>query len=269
MAKDYYNAPWRKLAIAVYAPPSEGKVYGTYEIDVTEMLAYIKKKKEEGTRLTVTNFVTAALARSLAEDAPEMNCFVQRGKLVPREDANVCVSVARKGKKGMTGLVIPKTYEMSVTEIAEYQQNRLQQKRSGKEKGTFGAKKIIAKIPWPFRRPIFKFVKWWAFEMGFKIPFLKIGRDPFGSIMLTNIGTYGLSTGMVALFPIGKLPAVIAMGKIEEKPVAIDGEVKIRSMLPLTGTFDHRIVDGAKIGDLANGIIDRLANPAELDRPNR
>lgn len=269
MSKNPYESPWRKLAIAVYGAPNEGKVYGTYEIDVSKMLDYIEKKKDEGTRITVTNFVTAALARSLYEDAPEMNCFVQRGKLVPREDANVCVSIARKGGKGMTGLVIPKTHEMSVSEIAEYQQNRLSQKRSGKEKGTFGAKNAIAKVPWPFRRPVFKFVKWWAFEMGFKIPFVKIGRDPFGSIMLTNIGTFGLETGMVALFPIGKLPAVIAMGKIKEKPVAVDGEVKIRPMLPLTGTFDHRIADGGKIGDLANGIIDRLKNPAKLDQHNK
>jgi hypothetical protein len=55
--------------------------------------------------------------------------------------------------------------------------------------------------------------------------------------MITNIGTFGLSYGMVALFPIGKIPAVITMGKIEENPVVIDGEIKIRKMLPLDRHF--------------------------------
>ena len=32
------------------------------------------------------------------------------------------------------------------------------------------------------------------------------------------------------------------------------GEIVIRTILPLTGTFDHRIVDGGQIGKLARGI---------------
>jgi pyruvate dehydrogenase E2 component (dihydrolipoamide acetyltransferase) len=50
------------------------------------------------------------------------------------------------------------------------------------------------------------------------------------------------------------VPAVIVLGKIEEKPVVRKGEIVIRTILPLTGTFDHRIVDGAQIGKLARGI---------------
>jgi len=86
--------------------------------------------------------------------------------------------------------------------------------------------------------------------------------------MVTNIGSFGLSYGMVALFPIGKIPAVVTMGKIEEKAVVIDGEIKIRKMLPLTGTFDHRIVDGAQAGVLTMGVVNRLKDPKKLDSPN-
>ena len=44
------------------------------------------------------------------------------------------------------------------------------------------------------------------------------------------------------------------LGKVEEKPVVRRGEITVRTILPLTGTFDHRIVDGAQIGKLARGI---------------
>ena len=55
------------------------------------------------------------------------------------------------------------------------------------------------------------------------------------------------------------------LGKIEEKPVVRDGEIVIRTILPLTGTFDHRIVDGAQIGKLARGIKRNFRKPEWLD----
>jgi len=61
----------------------------------------------------------------------------------------------------------------------------------------------------------------------------------------------------------------VTMGRVMEKPVVIDGKICIRSMLPLTGTFDHRIVDGAQAGILANCAIRRLQDPEELARPNK
>jgi len=260
------TSPWRKLSIAIYGAPLEGKVYGTYEVDVTDMMAYIKKRKEEGVRLTVTQFVVAAMGKALFEDAPEVNCYVRRGKIVYRDSADVFISVLKKTGNGQTGMVIKEVQNKSVTEIAEYVDARLEAKREGKEKGFFTLVKKLAKVPWPFRKMVLKMITWWIFDMEFPVPGMKKQSSPFGSIMLTNIGTFGLKTGMVALFPIGKLPGVITMGKAEETPVVIDGEIKIRTILPLTGTFDHRMVDGAQIGKLARGMQDRLKYPELLDQ---
>ncbi len=269
MKKLHKTNSWRDLAIIAYKAPSDSKIYGTFDADVTEVVKYIEKKRKEGIRLTITHFVTAALARTLYEDIPDINCFIRRGKVVMREDANVFIAVSVGEGKEMSGLVIPKTQELSATEISKIITEGAVKKRKGKESGVFAAKDIISKIPHLLRRPVFLFIKWWIVDLGLYMPFLKIPPDPFGSIMLTNIGTLGLTTGMVALFPIGKLPAVIAMGKIEKKPVVIDDEIKIRSILPLTGTLDHRIVDGAQAGVLAKGAIGRLQKPEELNKPNR
>lgn len=262
------NNPWRRLAIATYAAPKDSRIYGTFEADVTAVMEYIAARKQAGQRLSITHFVCAAIARTLYEDIPEINCYVRRGGVVPRENADVFVSINVGGHE-MTGMVIRKCQELSATEIAEILQKAAQEKRAGVESGAFAAKDKLVKIPWPFRRWLFLLIKWWLFDLGLPFPFLKIPPDPFGSIMLTNIGTFGLQFGMVALFPIGRLPAVITMGRVIEKPVVIDGEIRIRSILPLTGTFDHRIVDGAQAGILTMGAMRRIQNPAELDRPNR
>ncbi|HDN58971.1 MAG TPA: hypothetical protein ENF20_03350, partial [Candidatus Marinimicrobia bacterium] len=64
-----------------------------------------------------------------------------------------------------------------------------------------------------------------------------------------------------------RVPAVIMIGKIQDKPWVVNGEIKIRSILPFGGTFDHRIVDGAQIGKFVMGAAKRLSNPEELDKP--
>jgi pyruvate dehydrogenase E2 component (dihydrolipoamide acetyltransferase) len=265
MAKKFKTDPWRKTAITIYGPPKDGKVYGTYEVDASPLLEFIKRKKDQGIRITVTNMVTAALSRAIYYDVPEMNCFVRRGKLVKRDDVDVFLAVAQPGKN-VTGIIIRKAQEKTVTEIAEYQQKKLERTYSGKKK-SFGIQHSIARIPWPFRSFFVKFIKWWVFTNGFRLPFVKMRPNAFGSISISNIGVFGLSTGYLALLPIANLPAIIAMGQIKDKPVVVDGEIVIRPMLPISGTFDHRIVEGDKIGLLKNGAEKRLLHPELLDEP--
>jgi pyruvate dehydrogenase E2 component (dihydrolipoamide acetyltransferase) len=268
MVKKYKTSPWRKTAIAIYKPPRDGKVYGTYEVDATAMLDFIKKKKEQGIRITVTNVVTSAIARALYHDVPEMNCFVRRGKLIQRDHVGVFLAVARKGKS-VTGFVIPKAETMTVTEIAAYQQKKLDNAYD-KKKNKFNIAGSIGKIPWPFRGLVVKFIKWWVFDQGFYLPFFKIPRnEPFGSISLSNIGVFGLPIGYLALWPIANLPAALTMGIIQEKPVVINGEIVIRPMLPVSGTFDHRITEADKIGFFKDAVEKRLLDPETLDQPGK
>ena len=69
---------------------------------------------------------------------------------------------------------------------------------------------------------------------------------------------------MLALMPAAKIPCVVVLGKIEEKPVIRDGEIAIRTILPLTGTFDHRIVDGKEAVTFLVRVKECIENPARL-----
>jgi len=267
MKNKFHTSNWRKTAISIYKPPADGKIFGTYEVDATEILRYIEEKKKQGKRITVTNLVTSALAQALYDDVPEVNCFVRRGKLVQRDHVDVFISVAQKGKN-ITGIIIPKAESLTVEEIAAYQDEKLQKTYSGK-KDSFKIKDTIGKIPWPLRGVIVSFIKWWLFDMGFKLPFVKLKKDPFGSIALSNIGIFGLTAGYMALFPIAHLPAAFSMGAITEKPAVVNKEITIRPFLPISGTFDHRIMEADKIGILKDGVEKRLLNPTLLDMRNK
>lgn len=64
-----------------------------------------------------------------------------------------------------------------------------------------------------------------------------------GTFTITNIG----SIGGVWATPVINWPecAILALGKICEKAIPINGKIEIRKMLPMSLSFDHRIIDGA------------------------
>ena len=109
-------------------------------------------------------------------------------------------------------------------------------------------------------------MKWITVDMGIEIRGLGLSAHSFGSFVISDIGSHGLTTGMTGLMPAAKVPAVIVLGKVEDKPVVRGGEIVVRTILPLTGTFDHRIVDGEQIGRSARGIRRNFRKVAWLDK---
>ncbi len=255
------NSPWRTLSTAVYGAPSEGKIYGTMDIDVTEAWEMIKLNRSEGRRITMTHMVSAALGRTLGWDIPEMNAFVKRGKVVLRDEVIVTVAVNMHGGREMSSVKLYDAHKKTVFEIGDRIRSKAAEARGGSDNDTMENKSFMVKVPWPFRRMLFLLFRFITSTLGMEIKFLGLGHNAFGSILLSNIGSHGLTTGMAALFPGSKLPGVITMGKEEDKAVVIEGEIVVRKILPLTGTFDHRIIDGYHAGMLAHNLKRYLENP--------
>jgi pyruvate dehydrogenase E2 component (dihydrolipoamide acetyltransferase) len=55
--------------------------------------------------------------------------------------------------------------------------------------------------------------------------------------------------------------AILGLGKIQEKPVVVEGSIEVRKVLPLSLSFDHRVVDGAEAARFLNTVIDHLEDP--------
>ena len=261
---DQFNTPWRVTSAAIYTTPTDSRVYGTLEIDVTDANRFMRKKREAGDKITMVHLAVAVLARVVAFDVPELNCFIRRGGVVGRERLDVMVPVAMDGE-GVTSVIIKDAHARTVTSIAEEISVKARRARGGEEMKAAQNKYLLNSVPWPLRRPVFRLLKWITVDMGFEIKALGLSANSFGSFVVSDIGSHGLTTGMTALMPAAKVPAVIVLGKIEDRPVVRNGEITIRTILPLTGTFDHRIVDGAQIGKLARGIKRNFRKPEWLD----
>ncbi|HIK00763.1 TPA: 2-oxo acid dehydrogenase subunit E2 [archaeon] len=83
-----------------------------------------------------------------------------------------------------------------------------------------------------------------------------------GTFTITNYGSIGTQFGT----PIINYPesAILGLGRIQEKPVVKDGKIVVRKMLPISLTFDHRIVDGAYAARFITVLIKNLENPELL-----
>ncbi len=213
----------------------------------------------------MVHLTTAVLSRAIAFDVPEMNCFIRRGAVVGREHLDVMVPVQVGGDSGVTPAIVRNAHARKVTDIADEVRTKAAKSRAGSEIKAAKNKYMLNRIPWPLRRPVFLFLKWITVDMGIEIKALGLSAHSFGSFVVSDIGSFGLNTGMTSLMPAAKVPCVIVLGKIEEKPVVRNGEIVIRTILPLTGTFDHRVVDGMQIGKLARGIKRNFRKPEQLD----
>ena len=58
--------------------------------------------------------------------------------------------------------------------------------------------------------------------------------------------------------------AILAVGAIEEKPAVVNGQIVIRQRMRLTGSFDHRIIDGAMGAKFLQDVKKILENPVQL-----
>src|SRR5690606_23156814 len=85
-----------------------------------------------------------------------------------------------------------------------------------------------------------------------------VPRDPFGSIMITNIGSLGLDQAYVPLVPYSGVPILIALGAVTEQPVAENGEVVVGRMMNICATFDHRFIDGVHASVLSKVVREYL-----------
>ena len=87
---------------------------------------------------------------------------------------------------------------------------------------------------------------------------LKIDKKELfgGSITITSLGGIGGSF----FTPIINYPevAILGVGRSEKKQVFLNGKFQIRTMLPISLSYDHRIIDGAEAARFNNDLKENL-----------
>jgi pyruvate dehydrogenase E2 component (dihydrolipoamide acetyltransferase) len=91
---------------------------------------------------------------------------------------------------------------------------------------------------------------------------LKPDQMSGSTFSITNLGAYDVE----AFDPLLNPPeiGILGLGRVEERPAVIDGEITIRSIGHLSLTFDHRAWDGAPAAEFLRTVVGRLKEPSWL-----
>ncbi|MDQ0429374.1 pyruvate dehydrogenase E2 component (dihydrolipoamide acetyltransferase) [Planomicrobium stackebrandtii] len=83
-----------------------------------------------------------------------------------------------------------------------------------------------------------------------------------GTFTISNLGMYAVDT----FNPVINQPesAILGIGRINEKPVGLNGQIVLRPMMGVGLSFDHRVIDGAPAAAFLTDLKAVLENPYEL-----
>lgn len=83
-----------------------------------------------------------------------------------------------------------------------------------------------------------------------------------GTFSISNLGMFGIEAFTAIINP--PEVAILAVGRIEEKPVVMNGELTVRRRMKLTLSCDHRVVDGATGAEFLKALVGMLENPMAI-----
>lgn len=256
---------WRKLALATWGSPKDPQFYGELELDASALRSYVDAVRARGgVPVTVTHVVAKAVAYGLAE-VPAMRSRLARGRVHPRESIDVFVIATADAEGGeLTGVKICHADTKPVEEIAAELATRVSAIRNNDDQ-TFGrSKAMMAALPPWLLRPALRGAARLTSDLNLDLTAFGMPRQAFGSAMITSVGMWGVTKGFSPLAPYYRVPVLVLVGAVTDRPVAVDGAVVVRPMLTLTATFDHRYVDGMHAARFADAARRYLSDPGSF-----
>ncbi len=263
---------FRKVALGTWRTVGDPSVYSEIELDVEPALEYLAKiGAVSGKKLTLTQFVGKACAETIRRH-PELNCVLRWGKLYRRKDIDIFFQVASDTKgEDLSGTTVRKIDHKNILEVADDMQKKVKRIRDTGDIDYKEMKKTMRSIPAWLSRYILDFSSYFMYTFNLWSPLLGVPKDPFGSIMITSIGSIGLDRAFVPLVPYSRVPCLIAIGAVREAPMAVHGKVVAKKVVSLCVTFDHRVIDGMHASHMAKTLkkifanpMDELGNPVEI-----
>jgi pyruvate/2-oxoglutarate dehydrogenase complex dihydrolipoamide acyltransferase (E2) component len=253
---------WRKIAPAMWSHPRDPQIYGDLELDAGPLLGFIEDvRSSNGAHVTVTHVVGRAVAHALAAH-PELNCTLARGRFVQRESVDISFVVALEGGRDLSSVKVRNADRKTAAEIAVELADRAGRVRTGTDAQFGRTKRTIERTPPRLLRFGLRAADWLTGDLRLDLRRFGLPRDAFGSAMVTSVGMFGVQRAYAPLSPYYRVPFIVLVSEVAERPVVVEGTVTARPTLVLTATMDHRYLDGAHAARLANAVREYLADPA-------
>lgn len=264
---------FRKIAFGTWDRVKDPSVYGMMLIDMTKANLYMQEfQKRNGIKITPTHLVGRATALSLVE-RPEINGLIRCSKIYLRKTVSLFFQVNVPGKtepgkehekikkSNVSGCVIHNAEKLSVKGIQQDISSKVDKIRDGSDKEFSKNMNVFKKLPWWAAGWYLDFASWLIYGLNLDLRFLGIPKDPFGSVMITNVGSLGIEYAWAPLCHYTRVPLLLTVGAVHPQAVVVDGQVVAREIMPVCITFDHRLMDGSHAAHLSKEFKKYFADP--------
>lgn len=258
---------FRKIAIGTWADAWDPSVYGTLELRMDEAMRYIAAfRAKTGKKLTVSHLMAKATAQVLKE-CPDANSILRWNRIYQRKRIGVFFQVVMTDeghdKVDLSGATIYDVEQKSLLQIIEEFQTKVEKVRARKDEALEKTRNTFLAVPYFALNRLLKIISFLSFTLNLDLRWADIPNDPFGSVMITNVGTLGLDFAFVPLVPYSRVPILLATGEVKDAPVVEDGQVKVGKLMSVNATFDHRIIDGFHAAIMSKVLKAWLEHPFE------
>lgn len=258
---------FRKIAIGTWRNAYDPSVYGTMELRMDEAIRYIHAFREKtGKKLTVSHMMAKAAAMVLKE-CPEANAILRWNRVYLRKRIGIFFQVVMTDegahKVDLSGATLYDVHEKSAEQIYDEFNEKVSQVRARKDPALEKTRKTFLGIPYFALNWVLRFISFCSYTLNMDLRWAGIPQDPFGSMMITNIGSLGLDVAYVPLVPYARVPILIAMGAVKDVPVVEKGHIVPGKIMRVNATFDHRFIDGFHASVMSRVLRQWMEHPFE------
>src|SRR3970040_1229017 len=207
-------AAFRKMAIGTRQNAYDPQVYGSMNLRMEEALRYLEAfRTSTGKKLTLNHMMAKATAVVL-DKMPDANAILRWNRIYLRRDIGVFFQVAmsdpKTGEIDLSGATIFDAQKKTLVDIVDEFAAKVAKVRAGVDRKE-GSRNLFRRVPFFMLNRLLKTISFFSYTLNLDLRWAGIPRDPFGSAMITNIGSLGLDEAYVPLVPYSRALVVPAM----------------------------------------------------------
>lgn len=257
---------YQRLAIGSWKSAKDPSIYGWHDIDYTQAKEFASQTlKEKNIKLTPTYLVAQAVSLVFASH-PALNTLLRWGMLYQRNTVSFSFLTAIDSTKDLFGrlnlsaCIVRNITNLDILKLHDILSEKIERTKQNKDELIQAQNRLLEKIPTPLMRYFLDISSFLLYTLN--VRFKGLPKDPFGSLMISNLGQVGIDNAFIPLVPYSKIPVFIAIGLVQPRPVVTeDRKVVVKDVLRLNYTIDHRYIEGKSLAVMEKMLFLAFKNP--------